>query len=95
MITRSYVEPYIGQRVVVRTHDGVTHHGILHAINNNGMYLRPIRGQAGLAQGTADSSPQLLDHKGSEQGDIEQAWWPFFFLPWLAVAAFWPWGWWW
>lgn len=95
MITRSYVEPYIGQRVVVRTYDGVTHHGILHTVNTNGMYLRTIRGRAGLAEGTADSAPQLLSNKGSEHGDIEQAWLPFFFLPWLAVAAFWPWGLWW
>jgi hypothetical protein len=91
MITRGHVEPYIGQRVVVRTHDGVTHHGILHAVHPNGLYLRQVRGQAGLALGTADSSPQLLGDQATNQGDVEQAWLPFLFLPWIALAAFWPW----
>ncbi len=97
VITRAHVLPYVGQRVVVRTHDGMVHHGILHSVTHDGIYLRTIQG-TGLASDMQRNDPtsvQLLDRVGSQNAEYQQAWWPLFFLPWLALAAFWPWVWWW
>ncbi|RIV22989.1 hypothetical protein D2Q93_08475 [Alicyclobacillaceae bacterium I2511] len=98
MITRAHVLPYVGQRVVVRCHDGVVHHGILHSVTNEGIYLRPLQGSAGLASNASQSdltAIQLLDTARLQDNEYQQTWWPFLFLPWLALAAFSPWGWWW
>ncbi len=95
MITRQHVMPYIGQRVVVRTNDGAIHHGILHSCDGNGIYLRSIgNGVRMVNTDRAEQSVSLL-HELPQNTEITEAWWPFFFLPWLAIAAFWPWAWWW
>ncbi|MDP9728721.1 hypothetical protein ACOJUR_10205 [Alicyclobacillus tolerans] len=95
MVTRAHVTPYVGQRVVVRTHNGAIHHGILHSVTNDGIYLRPLRGQWQPANCQEQAQYEVLTRKNGSQEDVEEAWWPFFFLPWLAIAAFWPWAWWW
>ncbi|MDQ0188388.1 hypothetical protein JI721_15720 [Alicyclobacillus cycloheptanicus] len=97
MITRAHVMPYIGQRVVVRTHDGAVHHGILHHVTNDGIYLRKMGPGPRLAADAKSSSEAVvpLGELPQTPGEADLAWWPFFFLPWLAIAAFAPWGWWW
>lgn len=95
VITREHVMPYVGKRVVVQTRDGAMHHGILHSVTNDGIYVRPLQGRARLAIGSSNQSAELLD-KGTPSGaDIEEAWWPFWFFPWWGIGGFWPWGWWW
>lgn len=95
MITRAHVQPYIGQPIVVHTHEGTVHRGVLHSVNNNGIYIRPMRGRTGLAGGTASElTPEVLGDLDADS-DVTEAWLPFFFIPWLAMAAFYPWGWWW
>ncbi|MCF8564352.1 hypothetical protein LLE49_06285 [Alicyclobacillus tolerans] len=95
MITRAYVMPYVGQRVVVRTRDGVIHHGILHSVTDGGLYLRRMGGANARASGPQSRDASLLNELPQSGSDVSEAWWPLFFLPWLAVAAFWPWGLWW
>ncbi|MCL6445463.1 MAG: hypothetical protein K6T83_18750 [Alicyclobacillus sp.] len=96
MITRAHVLPYVGQHVVVRTRDGMIHHGILHSVVDHGIYLRPIVGGPRYASGSTSASVVRLGElpqPGKE--DIEQTWWPLLFLPWFLLVAFWPWAWWW
>ncbi|MCL6452436.1 MAG: hypothetical protein K6T78_02280 [Alicyclobacillus sp.] len=94
MVTREHVMPYLGQHVVVRTRDGAVHHGILHSVTNEGIYLRPIRGRLASAD-TADGSVGLLGQLPDRGVDAHEAWWPFWFFPWWWIGGFWPWAWWW
>lgn len=95
MITRAHVMPYLNQHVVVRTTDGAIHHGILHSVTNDGIYMRRLGGniRAVSGQGEQAGSVELLVDLPESDG-VEQTWFPFFFLPWLAIGAFWPWFWW-
>lgn len=94
MITRAQVMPYVGQRVVVRTADGMYHHGILHSATGDGIYLRRMGGRPVLARHDGDGDPVLLQDQ-SQSAEMTEAFWPFFFFPFFALAAFWPWAWWW
>ena len=93
MITRAHVLPYVGQRVVVQTRDGTIHHGILHSVSNDGIYVRGIQGQPRLTQGTESPTASLLADL-PPSGEVNEAFWPFFFFPWFWIGAFWPWFWW-
>ncbi|QQE80151.1 hypothetical protein [Alicyclobacillus sp. SO9] len=96
MITRSHASPFIGQHIVCRTHEGAVHHGILHSVTAEGVYLRPLQGRTHLAAGSQQpSSAVTLNNAGTDELDVEQTWWPFFFLPFFALAWLGPWGWWW
>lgn len=98
MITRAHVMPYLGQHVVVRTHDGMIHHGMLHHVTDDGMFLRRLGGGATMAnwsEAPHAPSPVAGSEATTDEPDVALAWWPFFFLPWMSVAAFGPWGWWW
>lgn len=95
MITRAHVMPYLNQHVVVRTHDGQIHHGILHSVTNDGIYVRPMRGNVGMANAEgALEQPQLLLDLPQDSGEMTEAWFPFLFFPWWGIGGFWP-GFWW
>lgn len=87
---RSLAQQHIGRPVIVHSSYGV-HRGILHHIDNNGMYLQLQGGGRRLAVGEANLDVQILENA---QGDVdaEVAFWPFFFIPWLAAWALYP-GW--
>ncbi|WP_026961315.1 hypothetical protein [Alicyclobacillus herbarius] len=42
----------------------------------------------------ASNDVQLLHQLPQSQGDIHEAWWPFFFFPFFALLWLWPWAWW-
>lgn len=44
MITRAHCMRFLGQYVYFRTRDGVAHHGVLHSVTNDGIYVRPVSG---------------------------------------------------
>ncbi|KPV45055.1 hypothetical protein AN477_04110 [Alicyclobacillus ferrooxydans] len=97
MITRAHCLPLVGQRVVAQTRDGATHDGILHSVTNDGIYLRPMASRrAGLVNNT-DGSPMadVLQNMPECSEDVHEVFFPFFFLPFFALAALGPWGWWW
>lgn len=96
MLTRNHVMPYIGQRIVVQTKDGVIHHGFLHHVCEKGIYLRPVRGgvQPMAGESAVGEDFDVLQNLPQKTSDTEQVWFPFFFLPFFALAAFWPWWWW-
>ncbi len=89
---RTLAMQYIGRPVVVHSHYGV-HYGVLHHCDDNGLYL--VQSRVGLAS-TEDletNGVPLCDIPTDNQ--INQVFFPFFFLPWLALAAIGPWGYWW
>lgn len=85
--------PYLGQHVMVRTRDGAMHHGILHSVTNDGIYLRPSQGRTRLAASHMLQSTELLMNLNQSE-DMQEVWWPFWFFPWWGIAGFWPWFWW-
>lgn len=97
MLTRGHCLPFVGQHVVVHMRDGGIHHGLLQSVTNDGIYLRrtmpgSIRTVAGC---TSPSEIRLLQDIPEVADDVEQVWFPFFFLPFFALAALRPWGWYW
>jgi len=92
VITREHVLPYVGQHVVVRSHDGRLCHGVLHSVTNDGIYLRPLQGQAGLVNARENVSAELLPNVNGDEVDAHETWWPFWFYPWWRIGGFWPWG---
>ncbi len=85
----------VGQPVHVHAYDRV-HHGVLHSLTADGIYLRPMNG-AGMASHdtTGMSTPDLIQTPLSGQSvDAEQVFWPLLFLPFLAIWALGPWWWW-
>ena len=97
MISRAHCLPFIGQRVVVQMRDGATHDGILHSVTNDGIYMRPIvAGRAGLVSDVGNSPiADVLQNMPQSANDVKEVFFPFLFLPFFALAAFGPWGWWW
>ncbi|WP_156040063.1 hypothetical protein [Alicyclobacillus macrosporangiidus] len=97
MITRTHCMPFIGQPVVARTRTGVTHYGILHTVTGDGIYLRRVGGGIPRLVSETDvnaANLDLLQNMPQPTDDVRQAFFPFFFLPFLALAAIGPWGWW-
>lgn len=97
MITRAHCLPLVGQRVVARTRDGATHDGILHSVTNDGIYLRPMASTRSRLVNFAEGSPiaDVLQNMPHSSEDVNEVFFPFFFLPFFALAALGPWGLWW
>lgn len=98
LVTRTHAMGLIGQHVVFRTRDGVTHHGTLQSVTSDGIYVRAIGGRGTrLANGTSTdmSSIVLLQDLSQSADHVKQAFFPFFFFPFFALAFLWPWAWWW
>lgn len=96
MITRGHCLPFVGQHVMVRTRAGAMHHGILQSVTNDGIYMRPMTGTMRTVEGTRSTQyVQLLGDTPQVVDDIQEAWFPFFFLPFFALSAIGPWGWYW
>jgi hypothetical protein len=98
VITRAHAMRFIGQHVYFRTRDGGAHHGILHSVTNDGIYVRPVSGgTTRLASETDVSSTNidLLQNMPTSTDDVQEVFWPFFFFPFFALGALGAWGWWW
>jgi hypothetical protein len=96
VIARAHCMRYVGRPVFVRTRDGAFHHGILHSVTGGGIYMRPVRGGIARVSETDVNSANidLLQNTPQPNDDVETAFFPFFFLPFFALAALGPWGWW-
>jgi hypothetical protein len=99
LITRSHCMQFIGRDVGLRTVDGATHRGILHAATRDGIYVHPIsRGTrtTRLARGTdvTTLNIDLLQNVPQSANDVKEAFFPFAFFPFFELSALWPWGWW-
>lgn len=85
----------IGRRVIVHSTYGI-HDGILHHCDDHGMYLQLMRGGARVVSGSKVAGNNVTTLDGAANDDkVSEAFWPFFFIPWLAAAALYPWGYWW
>jgi hypothetical protein len=88
---------YIGRHVVFHTRDGAIHHGILHSVTGDGIYVRPVAGGTTRLATETDANVaniDLLENLPQAADDVHEAWFPFFFFPFLALAALGPWGYW-
>lgn len=97
-ITRAHAMGFVGQHVVLRTSDGTTHHGILQSVTSDGIYVRAVdRRGTRLANDTDanTSGINLLQNLPQPVDDTREAFFPFLFFPFFALAFLWPWGWWW
>ncbi|MCL6631487.1 MAG: hypothetical protein K6T63_02545 [Alicyclobacillus herbarius] len=95
MIRKEHVLPYIGQRVVVQTRDGRFHHGILHSVVDDGIYLRPIYRRVRPISAPSREVDDIRLLQDVAEGLTETAWFPFWFFPWAFLGGFWLWAWWW
>ncbi len=90
----NHARSLIGQHVYVHAY-GRVHQGILHQVTTDGVYLQPVRGsQMMSAHISEDSNIALALNASANNLEAQQVFWPFFFLPFLAIAAMGPWWWW-
>lgn len=97
VITRDHCMRYIGQHIVFRTRDGAIHHGILHSVTHDGIYVRPVGGGTTRLANDTNVNPanvDVLQNMSQSTEDVQEAWFPFLFFPFLALAALGPWAWW-
>jgi hypothetical protein len=98
VITRAHCMQFRGQHIVFRMRDGVTHHGILHSVTGDGIYVRPVSGgTTRLASETNinGANIDLLQNMPQSTDDVKETFFPFLFFPLFALAALGAWGWWW
>jgi len=74
----------VGQPVYVNAH-GRTHYGVLHHVTTDGIHLHQNR--VGMASGISEVGLENTPFLSDQDADIEPAFWPFLFLPWLAIAG--------
>lgn len=87
---RALAQQHIGRHVVVHSRYGV-HYGLLHHVDNNGMYLQLHQGRHISADASTGVNGQVLTELGSNKLDAENVFWPFFFIPFAAAYALYPW----
>ncbi|WAH38654.1 LSm family protein [Alicyclobacillus dauci] len=98
MIGPAHAMKFIGQHVVFRTRDGVTHHGILHSVTNDGIYVRAIGGPStrlATQSSTEADNIDLLKNLPQSTDDIKESWWPLYFFTWWWLLGLWLWALWW
>ncbi len=84
VVTHAHCRQFIGQHVIFRTRDGVTHHGILHSVTGDGIYVRPLSG--GTTRLTSDTDVDaanidLLQNMPQSTNDVQEVWFPLLFFP--------------
>lgn len=77
----------IGQRVIARHVNGTAYHGVLHSVNDRGIYLMNARGIRPIS---AEVSTPTVEHALADANgktDVSEAFFPFFFLAFAALAG--------
>lgn len=86
----------IGQQVTVHAY-GRIHHGIMHHVTADGVYLQPNGGamMSFPSDERKETDTVLIPITVTDTAvQPEPVFWPFLFLPFLAIAALGPWWWW-
>lgn len=86
---------FVGQRVVVHAY-GRAHHGVLHSVTPEGVYLNQTPMARPVNAGDEEGINAVLAPFDPVDGvEAESVFWPLLFLPFLAIAALAPfyWGW--
>jgi hypothetical protein len=92
VVTREHCMRFIGKPVGVRLRDGRIHQGILHSVTADGIHLRSL--PARYVDGDDTIKVDVLQNLPQTDLDEKEAFFPFFFLPFLALSALWPLAWW-
>lgn len=87
---RALASRHVGRPVIVHSAYGV-HRGILHHIDNNGMYLQLNQGGTRMASAGDELDIDTLDRLRQETLEANEVFWPFFFIPFAAAFALSPW----
>jgi hypothetical protein len=77
----------VGQRVIARHLNGTAYHGILHSVTDRGIYMMNARG---IRPASAEMSTPTVEHAildAAENQDVSEAFFPFFFLAFAALAG--------
>ncbi|MDB5084254.1 MAG: hypothetical protein JWN30_1140 [Bacilli bacterium] len=84
MIVANQIRPYLGKGVVCHSRHGI-HTGILQEIRVDGIVLRNVRIVPANTQVNEELKTVHADQP--EELNIQEAFWPFFFIPFLALFA--------
>ncbi|WAH43683.1 hypothetical protein NZD89_10025 [Alicyclobacillus fastidiosus] len=90
---RALAMQHVGRPVIVHSTYGV-HRGILHHVDNNGMYLQ-MYGANRTVSASQEASAQTLGSLKGAGVEAEEVFWPLFFIPFVAAFALSAWYWYW
>lgn len=86
-ITIDYCIRLVGKRIMAYHVSGQVYHGVLHSVNNDGIYLM----HATLINPASSLTNELsADHaisSADDKVDVSEAFFPFLFLPLVALAG--------
>lgn len=95
-ITARYASRFVGRNVIAYHVNGMAYHGTLHSVDHRGIYLMNARG---IRPASATGEQLDIQHAIADgQQDVSEAFFPFFFLAFGALAglaaasAWYPWG---
>lgn len=86
-ITSEYCMQFIGHKVIAYHVSGHMYRGRLHSVSNDGIYL--MRAKL-INPASASTNTFSVDHaisNSDEEADISEAFFPFLFLPLVALAG--------
>ena len=83
---------YVGHRVYVHAY-GQIHHGVLHQVTHEGVYLRP-QGVVEVSGQIPGKSPQQAALGRYDSPEVAHVFAPMAFFPFAAMGALGPWYWW-
>lgn len=92
-ITHRHAMRYMGQPVMVHLHDGKRCCGILRHVNGEGIFIEPMRGEVRPVSSKDEALEVVTADQGTEL-ELEQVLWGWWFFPFLATAALFPFFWW-
>lgn len=85
-IIKKIVKTLLGQHVIVHHVEGWSCHGVLHSMTHEGIYLRNAQMIETIS--TSNTNPGLeLAIGHNDKVDAEPVFFPFFFLPFAALAG--------
>ncbi|MFB5190067.1 hypothetical protein [Alicyclobacillus fastidiosus] len=90
---RALAMQHVGRPVIVHSTYGV-HRGILHHVDDHGMYLQTTGAYRPVSASQEASAQTLGSLKGLDV-DAQEVFWPLFFIPFAAALALSPWYWYW
>ncbi len=84
-VTMGYASRFMGKTVIAHHVNGMAYHGTLHSVNNRGIYLMNARGIRPASAQSCNPTAQHAIADGNQ--DVSEAFFPFFFLAFAALAG--------
>lgn len=87
-VTYRHAMRFMGQPVMVHLHGGRRCCGYLRHVNNEGFFIEPMRGVRPVS--TNEDTPEITTADQGYEMDIETVQFGWWFFPFFAAAALWP-----